>query len=750
MRAFLRLAVAAGIVALAGAAEASVQYRIEDGALAPLSGPIARGGRVVVENVPLDGARATLELKEFDVLAPDAVIEVHREDGTVVRVAPQKMRQFRGSVRGTPQSLVYLSVGRDVQGLVFVRDRKFSVHSKPRARGSRGAGDHDVFVEEIPPQDDVLSAGGFMCGVEQTMLTPATASLPQSLTAGGVTANAFAWPTDSATTMLNMAVDTDSAMYANFGSSAAAVETYTRNLLGAASTIYLRDLRTQVRITLLSIWTSGGGADPFTVNPGSSSGTWNGVPGTAHTTSHALAEYGDWFHANRAATKRSAAMLLSGQTQRAGIAWIDVLCSSGGTCSGGNCGSATFDGHRFGSYSYNGGVGLDGASIPDPDAGVNYVAPSSNYWSLLQIAHELGHNVQSQHTHCIDTDPLTGGIQAVDACVGGCVTQGSVPAEKGTIMSYCHLRSPGFGTNTRYTFGQVGELSEIVLTNMRGRLDDITPTGLSIITAPASVTTGVTENASVTNTAGLTFDWTIENGTFTGGGTTATGASVSFSGTTNPVTLTVTATNASGCGISDSKDVTVNSVSFDPPANIVATALGPTSVQVTWSAVPGATTYKIFRASSAGSFTTEVGETGNLTFTDNSAAANTAYQYTVSAGVSPTFSTFGTPDLATTVIFTDPTLTAGTTAVSLAHFTQMLTAVNAVRTLGGIGTIAFTAPTPAGGVTLRAQHITDLRVGLDAGRAAIAMSGMVWTDDPLNAGTSIKAVHMTQLRAGVN
>lgn len=739
------------VLAFASVAEAGVVTKVSDDTFAPLVGPLKAGGRLTLKNVPLiDGKAETIQLEEFSVLAPDAVIEVHREDGSVDHVKPQPMRHFRGGVAGTPESLAYISVGSEVQGLIFVRDRKFSVYTDQHARGK--AREHrDVYIEEIPIHEEVFAGAGFTCGVEGNMVTPSSPSALESLTAGGPVANAFSWPSATATTMINLAVDTDSAMYSVLGSNATTVETFVRNLIGATSTIYNRDLRTDIRISFLSIWTSGGGADPFTVNPGVSTGTWNGVPDTEHTTSHALAEYGDYWHANRAAIKRSAAMLLSGQTQLAGVAWIETLCENGFTCGAANCGDALFNGHRAGSYSYNGGVGLasmGGTTVPDPNAGVNYVAPASGYWALLEVAHELGHNVQSGHTHCIDTNPVLAGVQPVDACVGGCVAQGSVPAEKGTIMSYCHLRSPGFGTNTRYTFGQPGELSEIVITNMREHLDDITPTGFSVITAPASLAAGASGAASVTNTVGLTYDWTIVNGTINSGqGTNA----INFTATTNPVTLRVTATNTLGCAITDAKNVEVQEISFDPPANVVATATGATTVDVSWAAVAEATQYRIYRASAHGVFNTLVGTSATTSFTDPTVLANTAYQYVVTAGDGVSnFSTFSDDDLAVTVVYTDPTLTAQSTTIKTAHFTQLLTAVNAVNTLVALPATSFGDPAPAVGVKNFATHVDALRTAVNTARGVLGYPGISYTDPTLTVGvTTAKAAHITELRNGL-
>jgi hypothetical protein len=107
-------------------------------------------------------------------------------------------------------------------------------------------------------------------------------------------------------------------------------------------------------------------------------------------------------------------------------------------------------------------------------------------------------------------------------------------------------------------------------------------------------------------------------------------------------------------------------------------------------------------------------------------------------------------DLATTVIFTDPTLTASPTLVKLAHFDELLAAVNAVRTLAGSPSpIAFTLPTPTTSVTVRRQHLLDLRTALDAARSTLSLTALSYTDPTITAGsTAIKAAHITDLRNG--
>ena len=183
------------------------------------------------------------------------------------------------------------------------------------------------------------------------------------------------------------------------------------------------------------------------------------------------------------------------------------------------------------------------------------------------------------------------------------------------------------------------------------------------------------------------------------------------------------------------------------PANVVATAASATSVNVTWTAAAGAASYRVYR-SSAGTAFTLVGSPVSNSFTDTTAAANTAYLYKVRAfngGESPDSNV----DLATTVMFTDPALTTAT-PIKAVHFTELLTAVNAARVLGGLTPIAFSAPAPGGGVSVRKAHLQGLRDGLHPALSALGRTLPSYTDATITElATGVKKVHIEQLRAGV-
>jgi hypothetical protein len=193
---------------------------------------------------------------------------------------------------------------------------------------------------------------------------------------------------------------------------------------------------------------------------------------------------------------------------------------------------------------------------------------------------------------------------------------------------------------------------------------------------------------------------------------------------------------------------TLNSITA--PTGLTATATGTTSVSLSWSAVDGATGYKIYRSSSYPTFA-PIGPATVLTttYTDNSALPGVAYLYAVRATDGSNDSGDSNSDLATTVVFTDETLTAGTTVVRAAHVTELRTAVNAVRTLAVLTGATVTDSTLSSSVTVKALHVAELRAALDEARTKLHLTALSYTDPGVTAGTTIKAAHVDELRQGV-
>src|SRR5439155_18518087 len=94
------------------------------------------------------------------------------------------------------------------------------------------------------------------------------------------------------------------------------------------------------------------------------------------------------------------------------------------------------------------------------------------------------------------------------------------------------------------------------------------------------------------------------------------------------------------------------------PTNLVATATSSTSVGLTWTASAGASNYVIARSSATNfaSFTDIATVVAVTSTSDSTATANSAYLYKIRAS-NGSLSGYSNADLATTVIFTDPSPT---------------------------------------------------------------------------------------------
>lgn len=262
--------------------------------------------------------------------------------------------------------------------------------------------------------------------------------------------------------------------------------------------------------------------------------------------------------------------------------------------------------------------------------------------------------------------------------------------------------------------------------------------------AGSSVTLGITGpdgfNTTRTMTTGFGTNFSdVGTGTYTVTAPLTTVAGSSYAPNAASQNAVVT------FGTTTTVNVTYSLQGIAAPTNVVATAITPTSVSITWSGTAGVT-YEVLRLAAGGASST-IGSSSSGSLTDTTASANTAYMYQGRA-IAPSVSGYSDPDLATTVIFTDPSLVVGTTVVKAAHFTELRTAVDAVRALAGLGVGSYTDPTLSPGVTLlMAKHFTDLRNALVAARNALVLPPTIWP--VIVAGTTISAAEINDLRAGV-
>ena len=177
------------------------------------------------------------------------------------------------------------------------------------------------------------------------------------------------------------------------------------------------------------------------------------------------------------------------------------------------------------------------------------------------------------------------------------------------------------------------------------------------------------------------------------------------------------------------------------PGGVSAQAFGGSTIRITWNPVAGASSYEILRAS-AGSGLAPIDTTATATFDDTTVTPGAAYRYAVRALTVDATSPDSASDLATAIVFTDGTLSAGT-IVKGVHRTERRNAVNAVRALAGLAPYGFD-----GSSLVRATHVTELRTALDEAMTVLGYATGGYTGTPA-AGTPIEAAHFREIAGRV-
>jgi hypothetical protein len=353
------------------------------------------------------GERADVVLTRHEVYAPDAKVW-KVESGRRTEVPRSRLAFFWGTAEDDPDVRVFVSVDPDtdrLDGFALSEHATHEIHPLSSVKlGTAAAADlqylvapPEVFLEQAG-EDPSWSCGqngapmDFLLGSQATGIPAEGSGLPESLTAAAITSLHTA----------RLIIDTDTELLANkFSNNTTTAGNYVASLIAQMNVIYQRDLLIQLvqGDTFLRV-----GTDPWS------------QPSTGGASVSQLQEVTNfWSTAPNNAIPRAFVAMLSGKggSGASGIAWVPS----------GLCGA--------------------GSSVSFSQVFLSGTAPS--FGDVLVVAHEIGHNFGSPHSHCY-SPPIdncrsgegAGCYSGAQSCPAPSTING-VTNVTGTLMSYCHL-----------------------------------------------------------------------------------------------------------------------------------------------------------------------------------------------------------------------------------------------------------------------------------------------------------------------
>lgn len=219
--------------------------------------------------------------------------------------------------------------------------------------------------------------------------------------------------------------------------------------------------------------------------------------------------------------------------------------------------------------------------------------------------------------------------------------------------------------------------------------------------------------------------------------------------TNEKITATVPATATNGAitvttgygAVSSTFSFTVLSASTP---TVIATATSATSVSVSWTGDP-THTYDVRRITMKNeNFTSnKIATVIGSSYVDTSVLAGRTYLYNIR---DVTTGAIGNNDFATTIAFTDATLSTAT-IIKAVHFSELRSAVNAMRVAAALPAATFTDASLSG-LPFRRVHVNELRTALN--EALIQLGRFAkFTDSELTVGMPVRGVHVRELREAV-
>ncbi len=362
---------------------AELSNRVEDGIILNINEEALsrileqRDYRINIMIPVSENQKVPITLERFEILAPDAKTLAKTSSGETEVDMRGTVLSYKGSIQGAGNSLVSMTFyGNKVIGLMKSDNDTYVLG----ALADKSGNETDDYI--LYKESNLKDKRSFDCGSDRFPVTDEMLRRMQSIGSGN-------HDLSNDLRVAKVAIDVDYFTYGVYGSSVTNASNYALALMSATSAIYVKDMNIRLIVSYLRVWTT---QDPYTSTDGPT----------------LLNQFrAEWIN-NQSGVDRTIAHLVSRRNNInvAGIAYLSVLCNT--------------------SFGYGLSATLNGT--------INQL-PQYSY-DVVVIAHEIGHNFGSPHTHNCS---WVGG--PIDTCVdveGGCYSGPTRPTA-GTIMSYCDI-----------------------------------------------------------------------------------------------------------------------------------------------------------------------------------------------------------------------------------------------------------------------------------------------------------------------
>jgi hypothetical protein len=344
-------------------------------------------------SLPLAGTTTTLDLYSYNILDKDFKVWTRDESGNRTEMAYTPGLFYRGVVSNEQQSMAALTFHENEIAGVFstLSDGNYNLVLNYEDPGVNR--DQYLLFREA----DIIGQTPTSCAFQEDLHSvPAVDDVPTAERASF-----------EACRHLRVSLHADYRLYQRKNQNATQVTNYLTDLFNVIAALYINE---GISVKL----------SETVINSAPDGYTYGGSP-------EVLQKFGQ--EMQLVTLNGDLAQLVSGYRVNnfaplGGLAWLDVLCFTPGQFPDGQGGT-----NWIGPYSMSNNNILN--NVPE--------LPVYS-WDVNASAHEIGHNIGSEHTQSC-TWP--GG--AIDGCVApeGSCSPGPVPANGGTVMSYCHLNQVG-------------------------------------------------------------------------------------------------------------------------------------------------------------------------------------------------------------------------------------------------------------------------------------------------------------------